>query len=203
MKKLVLYCIKILILSIAMVGAAQAASTKSEKSAKSEKSEKSAKSHKDVKALAVKVKDLEALLADLQGQIGGGTGSVGPAGPVGPPGPPGAGGAPGAPGADGDAGSTGPQGLPGEICSGVSANWFPGSPGIYINVDTSQCGFTSTPKYFTSLSGTSHHWTIIGIDAIYSESPNGFTVFLDQKDGGLTISAPTAYNLRLNWMAIE
>ena len=194
MRKLALYCIKILILSIAMVGVAQAASTKSGKSEKTERSSKSAKSTKSVRALAAKVADLEALVAELQGQVGGGTGSTGPAGPIGPPGPP---------GADGAVGATGPQGIPGEICSGESVNWFPGTTGIYITVDTSACGFTSTPKYFTSLSGANLSWKITGVDAIYNESPNEFWLFLDLIDGGLSISAVAAYNLRLNWMAIE
>lgn len=209
MKNLLLNCIRILIVSIAMVGTAEAASTKSEKSAKSEKpakSKKSAKSHKSATDLAVQLEDLQALVADLQAQIDGIVsfdGVAGADGQDGQDGETGSAGPPGSPGGDGAPGATGPQGPPGEICSGATVDWQAGPPGISINVDTSHCGFTSTPKFFTSLSGTANHWTITGIDAIYNESENGFTVFLDLIGGGLNFAAAVADDLRLNWMAIE
>lgn len=218
MKNLLLHCINILIVSIVMTGTVEAASSKSDKSSKSEKSKKSAKSSKGKNGRGVSVEDLQMLAADLQAQIDeivllggppGADGQDGAAGPAGPPGPPGADGKAGAAGptglagAVGASGATGPQGPPGLICSGATVNWLAGAPGIYVNVDTSHCEFSSTPKYFTSLSGTAHHWTITGVDAIYNASPTGFTIFLDQIGGGLNLSASRAFNYQLNWMAIE
>ncbi|CAF4871799.1 unnamed protein product, partial [Rotaria magnacalcarata] len=31
-----------------------------------------------------------------------------------------------------------------------------------MNIDTSKCGFNTTPLYFTSTGGTSSHWSTVG-----------------------------------------
>jgi len=70
--------------------------------------------------------------------------------------------------------------------------------GIYVDVDTSKCGFMQTPEYLSSLGGKSSHWTSTGGSEIYLPTPTGFRVYIHKK------SATPAYaNDRLwhiNWI---
>lgn len=61
-----------------------------------------------------------------------------------------------------------------------ATNWKPyvGTFGIYLDVDTSAAGFTSTPIYITSLGGASYHWMTTGATSIYNATPTGFRVYL-------------------------
>ncbi len=51
-------------------------------------------------------------------------------------------------------------------------------PGIYVDVDTSEAGFTSTPKYVISLGGINYHWRVTGASSVYSPTPNSFRVYI-------------------------
>jgi len=49
------------------------------------------------------------------------------------------------------------------LCAGTTipgaTDWkVYGSKYIYVDVDTSKCKFLNTPKYVTSMQGTSSHW---------------------------------------------
>ncbi|HHG86005.1 MAG TPA: hypothetical protein ENJ82_14755 [Bacteroidetes bacterium] len=55
--------------------------------------------------------------------------------------------------------------------------------GIRIDVDTSNCGFTSTPQYLISIEGVlGYHWYLSGQNSIYNATPTGFTVYLRWTD---------------------
>jgi hypothetical protein len=71
-----------------------------------------------------------------------------------------------------------------------------------MDVDTTACKFTGAPRYFTSLSGDSHHWSTTGATSIYSETANGFRVYIAQ-EGGVSTSYAAAKNWRINWVAVE
>ncbi len=94
------------------------------------------------------------------------------------------------------------------ICSGSTtpgSGWVYYSPnGIYIDVNTSGCSFTNTPRYITSIGGTSGHWETTGGTSIYMPTPTGFRVYLYGYVGGsaVTTSAASAYGYHVNWMAI-
>ena len=61
--------------------------------------------------------------------------------------------------------------------------------GIYIDIDTSNCGFSSTPHYLISIEGTrGYHWYLSGLNSIYNQSKNGFRVYLRCTD------APSDFN---------
>ena len=83
--------------------------------------------------------------------------------------------------------------------------------GIYVDVDTSSCGFTETPHYITALEGKSHLWCANGANSIYNASPTGFRVYLRWTDddghfGGLNplkVSTAKKYNWHLKWTAIQ
>lgn len=74
---------------------------------------------------------------------------------------------------------------------------------IYISVNTSGCGFTGTPKYFTSIGGLGSHFELVGFSAIYSPSPTGFTVYIKKNDGtALSPSNAVSGGWYLNWQGI-
>ena len=66
------------------------------------------------------------------------------------------------------------------ICSGISSNtlWknYTGA-GIFMNVDTRNCNFTSMPSYFTSISGKNGHWDLAGYGAIYIPTSTTFRIY--------------------------
>jgi hypothetical protein len=89
-------------------------------------------------------------------------------------------------------------------CAGFTAPYFTDwqtstSDKIFLDVDTSGCGRTVTPLYFTSLGGDSNHKTAKGVTSIYTSSPTSFRIYLNQS--GVT---PTLANQRgyyVNWGA--
>lgn len=83
-------------------------------------------------------------------------------------------------------------GTPLRTCIGSSptngTGWTPYSTtGIVITVDTSGCGFTSTPTYYTSLHGNGSHWQLVGSNAVYNPSSTSFRIYMTYRSG----SAPT------------
>ncbi len=55
--------------------------------------------------------------------------------------------------------------------------------GIRIDIDTSNCGFTSTPHYLVSIEGTGGwQWILSGLNCLYNVTPNGFSVYLRWTD---------------------
>lgn len=57
--------------------------------------------------------------------------------------------------------------------------------GIYVDVNTSACGFTKTPHYLITLesvSNSGYHWDTNGVPAIYNATATGFRVYLKWND---------------------
>jgi hypothetical protein len=78
-----------------------------------------------------------------------------------------------------------------------------GNMGISVVVDTGHAGFTTTPFYFTSLSGSSRHWEIIGTTSVYEATKDSFKVFLRWRpETRLTAAEAKAMNLKINWFAV-
>lgn len=94
--------------------------------------------------------------------------------------------------------------VPPGLCTGVtdSDSWKPYNDQIVIDIDTTSCKFTGSPRYLTSLSGDSNHWSTTGATSIYSETANGFRVYIN-KEGGVSTSYASARNWRINWVAVE
>ncbi|CAF3343030.1 unnamed protein product [Rotaria socialis] len=78
--------------------------------------------------------------------------------------------------------------------------------GIYIHVNTSQCEFSSTPTYLTSLTGNSTRWATVGISTAYSPSVMGFDVHLAYWDLGSAteymLMAAYQHQWALEWVGI-
>lgn len=92
--------------------------------------------------------------------------------------------------------------------------------GIYVDVDTSGCGFKNTPHYLVSIESLEElgfHWGVSGLPAIYRPTPTGFRVYLrwvdhpteDPTIGSLNFANPlrvTAAQNRqwvIRWTGIE
>ena len=74
---------------------------------------------------------------------------------------------------------------------------------IRVVVNTSGCGFTGTPKYFTSIGGLGSHFELVGASAIYSPSANGFSIYIKKNDGSTLTPADAANGgWQINWQGI-
>lgn len=93
-----------------------------------------------------------------------------------------------------------------KVCSGhtsaTNSNWqYYSSAGKYLDIDTSQCNFSSTPYYFTSLGGNASHWTAIGTTAIYSADKNSFRTYINRP--GISPNQARSKRWHMNWIAID
>jgi hypothetical protein len=72
--------------------------------------------------------------------------------------------------------------------------------GVYVDIDTSGCQFSSTPIYISSVGGKGWHWETTGGSSIYSSTKNSFRIYL--KLGAITPAKANEYGWHINWMAI-
>ena len=87
-----------------------------------------------------------------------------------------------------------------------ATNWQPygNNTGIYLDIDTSGCGFTSIPRYFTTIGGRSNHWSTTGATSIYNATPTKFRVYVRFSNGAaLTPAYANARMWHINWLAVE
>ena len=88
-----------------------------------------------------------------------------------------------------------------ELCAGRTelGAWQPDKEGVtHVDVDTSHCGLSGNPLYFTSLGGEASHWAARGVTSIYRSSNTGFrVVVLRSRAPELADSA----SWQVNWMA--
>src|SRR5438094_362333 len=78
-------------------------------------------------------------------------------------------------GAQGPAGlsASGINGGPIRIVAGATTpgatNWqsYNGGQGLYVDVDTSAAGFTTTPAYIVTVSGNANNWNLVGGSSPY------------------------------------
>ena len=72
--------------------------------------------------------------------------------------------------------------------------------GIYVDVDTSSAGFSSTPQYFTSLGGHTNNWLAQGATSIYRPTAQGFRIHVSYQD--LTAAKAKKWGWYINWIAV-
>lgn len=92
-----------------------------------------------------------------------------------------------------------------KFITGVADNWKrdEAANSLYVDVDTSNYGFNSTPLYFASLYGDSRHCIMAGISSIYIPSKTGFRVHIISVDGNkITPEYAHSYKWKLHWLAI-
>lgn len=85
----------------------------------------------------------------------------------------------------------------------VPGNVTTAGEGIFVDVDTTSAGFTTTPIYITSLGGTGYHWGTTGATSIYNPTPTGFRVYIRFPDGSsLTPAFANQLGWHINWIAV-
>ena len=88
-----------------------------------------------------------------------------------------------------------------------STNWiqYSNPAGLYVDVDTSAAGFTSTPIYITSLGGWGSHWYTTGGTSVYSPTATGFRVYVYFMSGAITPETANSgnYGWHINWCGFE
>jgi len=86
-----------------------------------------------------------------------------------------------------------------------STNWQVYSAnGVFLDVDTSAGKFTTTPKYITSIGGTSSHWATTGATSVYNATPTGFRVYVRFSDGSaLTPATANSFQWHINWVGVH
>jgi len=90
----------------------------------------------------------------------------------------------------------------GVSCAGEtgSSNWTRYNKyGVYVDVDTSSCGFSSTPVYVTSISGQ-NLWQTTGSSEPYHENSTYFRIYIRQ-DSGITPADASGWSWSVNWVA--
>lgn len=99
--------------------------------------------------------------------------------------------------------------LSGNICGGISplTRWerTGRSDTIQMNIDTSKCEFQSTPMYFTSISGEAGHYLLIGVNAIYEATKNGFLINVHSsgnESADRLMAWSAQYKWNVNWFGV-
>jgi hypothetical protein len=81
----------------------------------------------------------------------------------------------------------------------ASTNWTQyNTDGIYVDVDTSSCGFSATPVYVTSMGGSGHFWST-GSSEVYVNTATGFRTYIYMS--GITPASANSKNWQINWVA--
>ncbi|WP_030679115.1 hypothetical protein [Streptomyces rimosus] len=76
--------------------------------------------------------------------------------------------------------------------------------GVYIDVDTSEGGFTDTPAYIAALTGDDRMWMTTGGNTVYNATPTGFRVYVRRVDRQHIDPAYAAKNgWHIAWIAAE
>jgi ribosomal protein S11 len=74
--------------------------------------------------------------------------------------------------------------------------------GIYVDVDTSKCGFEATPVYVTSLHGTSSHWSSTGSSELYSPTATGFRIYIATTNSVVKNENYKEWKWQIEWVAV-
>ena len=79
-------------------------------------------------------------------------------------------------------------------------------PGIYVDVNTSLAGFTTTAHYVASLAGKTHHWLTTGGSCIYNPTATGFRIYVRFWDSSAENMTPEFANeaeWHITWVGVE
>jgi len=88
------------------------------------------------------------------------------------------------------------------VCCGVTNvnQWRRyGGAGMYVDVNMRHCNFARTPRVFSTMRGTSHHWLMYGMTSQYSMRNTGFRTYI-YNNGMWNWRARFRY--QLSWCAI-
>jgi hypothetical protein len=94
-----------------------------------------------------------------------------------------------------------------KFCTGKtiegSTNWIQYSEqGLYVDVDTSSCGFTSTPIYLVNMHGNSNNWTATGGSSAYQRKPGSFRIYVRHAAADFTPAFANQRGWHIQWLAV-
>jgi len=93
----------------------------------------------------------------------------------------------------------------GVTCAGITANteWRQHKfDGLYVDIDTSVCGFTSTPIYVTSMGGEDRMSDTTGGSEIYKSTENSLRVYISRPGKETNPTMATQRDWHINWMGM-
>jgi len=95
------------------------------------------------------------------------------------------------------------------LCAGRTTKGSTGwtvhtSYSVYVDVDMSHCGFSSTPVVVTSVGGESSHWQSTGGSEIYSITSTSFRNYVNfLNQASVSPSTANSWSWHMNWVAYE
>merc|ERR1712037_1007684 len=92
-----------------------------------------------------------------------------------------------------------------KTCTGHSSKkWVKyGSAEMYQDIDIGHCGFSKTPRVFTSMTGKSSHWQTQGITSIYSLTKTKFRVYINfYGSSSQATGFAKSHKWELDWIAV-
>jgi hypothetical protein len=101
----------------------------------------------------------------------------------------------------------GADGTPRRVCSGStpigSTAWSVyNANGVTVKVDTSGCGFTSTPHYVSSLGCSNVCWQTTGGNNPYKATATGFDIYVYYIPGPFTPAQANESGFHIEWIAV-
>jgi len=90
------------------------------------------------------------------------------------------------------------------IETGENDEWkeYNSDTSLYMDIDTSEFGFSDNVKYFTSLQGNSGNWQAVGYTSIYNSSKDGFRIYLEYKPGD-ALNVAKNNKWKILWTAVD
>lgn len=92
----------------------------------------------------------------------------------------------------------------GRTPQGTTAWRLFGSSALYLDVDTTECGFKTTPIYLVNLNGDAVHWKLQGANTVYSMNPRGFRILIahPRKNAAQLWRDAMKYRWSVGWVAV-
>jgi hypothetical protein len=74
---------------------------------------------------------------------------------------------------------------------------------IFVDVDTTKCGYKKTPSYVTAIHGSYDHWRVQGVHAVYTPTATGFRVYVASPAEKLSAAEAETKKWALSWVGSE
>ncbi|MER7500733.1 hypothetical protein AB0L05_02910 [Nonomuraea pusilla] len=93
----------------------------------------------------------------------------------------------------------------GQTEAGVGWQYYDNpTPGLYLDVDTSDAGFKTTPTYTASVGGRQFMFQLTGTSAIYMPTSTGFRVYVRWADNApIEVADAVKYGWYVSWIGVD
>lgn len=97
-----------------------------------------------------------------------------------------------------------------QICTGKTAegstDWMPygaNATGVFVDINTAECGFDALPIYIVNMHGNSENWETTGGSSAYLRTASGFRVYVRYWNGSpITPDESNQKGWHIQWIAI-